>query len=615
MKLHRAIVLAIIIVLLAACNFTLAEDVTPPPGYVPPTPVPTLGPLYPASAPDIANGAIIYAEKCAACHGVAGLGDGEQGKQLPVTAAPLGLAEYGQTAQPSKWYAQVTQGNLDRFMPPFSSLSDQERWDVVAYALTLYVAEKDLKRGRELFETVCADCPTEIFRNQEWMASISNMELAKILRDGTPEFPGLDSRMTEGGFTELAAYVRTLSFAAPTTASATLTPVSAGGGTPSAQQTPVDGTQAAVTPEAIAGFGNVSGSIDNKTGAALPPGLKVILRAYEHGADPSAGPQEAASYESTINADGTFVFENIEIPEGLIYIAETTVEGLDYRSDLVIVEAGASEVILQPITVYAVTGDFSPLKIDSLQLFFDFAGENSAQIFAVYTISNEGDKTIVIDMSDNQTVPFIAPPDGAEGLGYEATQDSAVFVPTEKGFAMPPDEVPYGLIAFASIPKEKEVEISQSALLPVGLVNLYLPEGMEAEGAGLVDEGIQAIQTTNFHVYSISGINKGESLEFTITGKPQNTTDNPDITQNQTLLIGVGAFGIVLILAGVWLYMRDRKSLEDDFDDDDEAGTGDSESTLDAIIALDDLHRAGKISDAAYKQRREELKGSLKRKA
>jgi hypothetical protein len=33
---------------------------------------------------------------------------------------------------------------------------------------------------------------------------------------------------------------------------------------------------------------------------------------------------------------------------------------------------------------------------------------------------------------------------------------------------------------------------------------------------------------------------------------------------------------------------------------------------MDAIIALDDLHRAGKINDEAYQKRREELKARLK---
>jgi hypothetical protein len=35
------------------------------------------------------------------------------------------------------------------------------------------------------------------------------------------------------------------------------------------------------------------------------------------------------------------------------------------------------------------------------------------------------------------------------------------------------------------------------------------------------------------------------------------------------------------------------------------------EEVLDAILALDDLHRAGKLSDAAYQERRAELKALL----
>src|SRR3989304_4538731 len=129
MKLRHTLLLAIITVLLTACNFTLAEDVTPPPGYLPPTPMPTLGPLYPANTPNIHNGALIYIEKCAPCHGDTGLGDGEKGKELPITVAAIGFPEGAEKAQPSAWVIQVTQGNLDRFMPPFSSLNDQERWD------------------------------------------------------------------------------------------------------------------------------------------------------------------------------------------------------------------------------------------------------------------------------------------------------------------------------------------------------------------------------------------------------------------------------------------------------------------------------------------------------
>jgi hypothetical protein len=80
-------------------------------------------------------------------------------------------------------------------------------------------------------------------------------------------------------------------------------------------------------------------------------------------------------------------------------------------------------------------------------------------------------------------------------------------------------------------------------------------------------------------------------------------------------LIGAGALGVALILAGAWLYLRDRNRAEeeDDVEDADDEFES-SEDVMDAILALDDLHRARKISDEAYHKRRAELKEILKGK-
>lgn len=619
MKLRHTIILAISATLLAACNFTLAADVTPPPGYVPPTPAPTLGPLYPASAPKIENGKLIYAEKCAPCHGNTGLGDGPDGKQLPVTVAAFALPETAHKASPAKWYSIVTQGNLDRFMPPFASLNDQQRWDVVSYALTLHTTPEQIETGRSLFEENCADC-VKNFSNQEMMSSLTADDIVKMIREGAGNLPAFGSSFSDEEAYAVAAYIRTLTYAPPASVAADSvaeTPIAAEAGTSSAQATPVDGEQAQVTPETTveplaASLGKISGLIENRSGTDFPSGLKVTLRGFDHGSDPSAGPQEILNLEGTVNPDGTYVFET-GIVEKQIYLAEFEMGGLSYQSGYAVASADTTGLVLSTIVIFKTTEDFSSLKIDSVDVFFDLAGEDVAQIFSVYNISNTGDETIVVKMGDGKSVPFIAFPEGAEGLGFEATQDSAAFVPTADGFAMPPSETPYGLIAFASIPKAKEINISQPALLSIGKVTLYLPEGVDAKGPALSDDGIQTLQTTNFHVYSAGAIDRDGKFEFTLTGKPTVTAVAPDVTQNKTLLIGAGGLGVALILAGLWLYMRDRKK-EDEFEDE-EPELEDTESIMDAIIALDDLHRVGTLSDQAYQQRREELKNALKRKS
>ncbi|MBN1668256.1 MAG: hypothetical protein JW862_14280, partial [Anaerolineales bacterium] len=66
---------------LTAC-VSLAEDVTPPPGYQAPTAVQSTaqpsGPVYPIVAPDPVKGEALYVTECAPCHGDSGLGDGSE---------------------------------------------------------------------------------------------------------------------------------------------------------------------------------------------------------------------------------------------------------------------------------------------------------------------------------------------------------------------------------------------------------------------------------------------------------------------------------------------------------------------------------------------------------
>ena len=134
MKSRLIVLAAVLTFLLSACTLSLAEDITPPPDYQSPTPGPTMSPLFPQSSPSLASGAAIFSEKCAPCHGSLGLGDGPMAAQLQKAPSAIGKPEIGRAAAPANWYTTVTQGNITSFMPPFNgSLSDQERWDVVAY--------------------------------------------------------------------------------------------------------------------------------------------------------------------------------------------------------------------------------------------------------------------------------------------------------------------------------------------------------------------------------------------------------------------------------------------------------------------------------------------------
>jgi mono/diheme cytochrome c family protein len=614
MKFRHAIILTAVFtgstLLLSACNFTLAADITPPPGYVSPTPAPTLGALFPAAAPDTTNGAVIYAEKCAPCHGDTGLGDGPQSAALPVTVAALGLPDSASKAIPAAWYSVVTQGNLENFMPPFNSLTDQERWDVVSYALSLHVTAAQIETGRGLFEAACnADC-TRKFTDLKTMSALSEDDIVSMIKTGDGAF---GTGFTDEEATAVAAYIRTLTFAAPqatpTPAPVTETPIAAEAGTPPAEVTAT--SESAFAP----GSGRINGSLDNQTGSALPTDLKITLRGFEHGVDTSAGPAEILTLDSTLNEDGTYLFENIEFPENRIYLVEIQLNGITYQSEFLVIKPGMTEFTMAPITVYATTEDYSVLNIEALQYYFDYANETNVQILAVYSITNPSDKVVVIKIDASKEIPFIKMPNGMANMGYETSQDSARLLTTTDGFAMPPTtDKPYGLIALATIARNKKINIEQLVVLPVDEVMLLVPAGVSADGANIVNNGPHDFQGRTFNMYTSTRMNPGDTFSFTLSGKPENTAVNPDLLQNQNLVIGIGALGFAFIVAGAWLYWRDRRDGRENFSDDEDDEYDDAESVLDAIVAIDDLHREGKISDEAYRKRRAELKNSLKRK-
>jgi mono/diheme cytochrome c family protein len=622
MKLRIAI-LILIASILSACNMSLAEDVTPPPGYIPPTPVPTLV-LFPPETPNVANGEAIYFEKCAACHGQTGLGDGPQGIQLGVTVPAFALPEVARPASPAAWYTIVTRGKIERFMPPFASLTDQERWDVVAYVTTLHTSEEEVQRGKEIFEATCPDCSTDYFEDQGKMSGFSTVALARIVRLGNEEIPAFGENLSDEEMWAAAEYLRSLTYdssslpVSPAPAAATQTSVASDAGSASAGGTPVGTEQAQGAGDMaplIEGIGNVSGSIDNRTGAALPRDLVVILRGYEHDfANPSAGTQEILTLESEVASDGSFDFENVEIPENRIFLAEVTTNGVELSSDFVIVEPGQTQIQLPPLVLYGVTDDTSVLTVDELNIFLSAESDSVYEILALFRFRNDSQSIVSVPVGSRQEIPFLNYPVGAQGMGYEAIQDSARFISTADGFAMAPSEMPYSILAFSSVAREREVSISQPLALAVTHVRIFVPDGMKVEGDTLQTGSPQNIQGLTYQSYIGAWFNAGDMLTFTVSGSPRDNAAGADASTlpNIPLLIGAGGLGFALIAAGAWMYLRERSRLEDEVDEYEEDEFESSEDVMDAIIALDDLYRAKKISGETYQKRRAELKETLK---
>lgn len=628
---------ALTFLLLSGCNFSLAADVTPPPGYQPPpseAAEATSGPLFPIVPPDLDQGAAIYVEKCAPCHGINGMGDGSQAANLANQPTALGSPDVARQAVPAEWFQVVTDGNLEQFMPPFKSLTDRQRWDVVAFALSLHYSQESLSEGAQLYDEQCAAChgktgagdgpkasPQMVsLADQERMAGQSDNALYQAITNGVDgRMPAFKEKLSDVQRWALTGHLRQFTFA-PRVATVGATPRPVEGApaaslvateTPPAQTTaaPVTAVPASAT-QAISTtlIQTITGTVINGSGGDLPGGLIVTLHAFDQ-------MQLVMTDTATLDDSGVFAFENVDVPVGRSFLTTVEFDQVLYGSDVVTVETQGQPILLD-MQVYEQTDDPSALVVDRLHIFFELADEQTLRVAELYVISNPGPSTVVGEGPGKPVLQFHLPP-GATNLRIEDGELGDRYLQTEGGFA---DTVPvrpgmgnYQVLYSYELPYNRSLDLVRPVQFSTQAVVVLSPEnGVKVRSETLVDAGTRELQGFQYHTYSGDAMPAGSEIRLSLSGRPSTpaaTSESSTTTTN--LLIGGGALGIAMLTVGVWMFLRERRSTGEI--DQEPAGEPDDsrEDLMDAILALDDLYQEGKLPEDAYRQRRGELKDRL----
>lgn len=648
MKLRR--LLALLLFLFTSACYSLAEDVTPPPGYeyVPAPPTQDIM-YYPLVPPDPVAGQVIYVEKCQPCHGEYGLGDGPDANNLPNPVAPIGAPELARQSYPGEWFRILTEGRIERFMPPFTSLSERQRWDVLAYVYTLSAPAESLARGEELFQAHCANChgPAGLgdgveaanfaesmpsFGDQLLMSERSKADLFEgMAHPNQPDLPDSAADLSESERWALADYLRSLTFAPPPEAAAATNPLALpglDGETPAASEDPAAPGEEELSgaepgsAAAPAGQGVITGQVVNLSGSELPGDLQVILHAFDQF-------QETISYTTGIDSAGMFRFEGVDLPEGRALIVSVDYKNTTYTSDLAVVEPGVMEYAL-PVSVYETTTDPAGLVVERLHVLFEFLSEEHVRVAELVIVSNLSDRVVVPGEGDAPALRFSLP----AGAGNLQFQDGALgqdFVITEEGFgdlrAVHPGQGRHQVLFSFDLPYRRGLELVQAFQLPVRSVVVLLPDvGVKMEGDALVSSGMQDFEGLTYEIFSSEGFPENEPLTLRLSGRARLSGAgwfNLAATTGAELALGLGALGVTSLLAGIWLFRRAQtaRSNGEEWDAVEDGAEGDplpegldAEGLMDAIIALDDHFKAGQLPLEAYHQRRALLKEQLKKK-
>ena len=655
-KFSGTILLLGLVILLSACSFSLAADITPPPGSEQEPAEPAIepevsSPVYPIVPPDLENGAVLYNQECAQCHGTSGLGDGSQAAQLSVPVATLGLSDFARLYNPAEWYTVVTQGNMEKFMPPFGNLTDRQRWDVVAYAMSLSAPDELGTQGKTLYQENCSTChgqsgkgdgpdaatlstqPTN-FTDQSLMAQRSAASLYQAILSGVaPDMPAYTSTQDDNERWALVSYLRSLTYAIPAQAdnsypspavNAAAAPTINAYPAPGAYPEPVVNQSPVLTStiniSSTAPFlGTVVVQLINGSGGDAPSDAPVILYGFDN-------MQNTYSETLSTGVGGVYTFTEVLMPEGRVFLAGTDFASGTYGSDIVTVDPATPDLQLQ-ITVFDSTTDVSLLTTDRVHIFFDFTEPQNTQVIEVFIISNPSKQAVVAPVQDGTIVTFPLP-QGYTNLQFQDGELGDRYVEVTQGFAdkmtVNPGVGEYQVIFAFQMPYNRKLDFVQPMFLPTNAVVVMVPEsGVKVDSSQLQDGGTRDFQGSTYHMYNGSSFIAGSSLEFTVSGNIKQATASAFSTGTvQNLAIGLGVFGVALVVGGLWLFRRNqiRVAMQRSSAGMDQAATGalidaipeDEETLMDAIIALDDQYRAGNLPEEAYLERRAVLKGKLR---
>jgi mono/diheme cytochrome c family protein len=567
-------------------------------------PVSTASPILltpPRSGANPQKGKALYTEKCSPCHGVEGDGSGPQSVNLPEGISPPALndPEVAFSSTPAEWFSMVAIGNIERFMPGFSSMTEVEIWDVVAYAFSLSIDEEVLKTGETIYLNSCADCHGDQGGGTETGSTLADPtfisertieDLESAIRNGTQgEMPAFDDELTLNELQSVSAYLFHLALSSEvSTALDEIIPETEG---------PNSGT--------------VLGHIINGTvGSDIPAGIEVTLHGFE-------GQQEVVLESALVDETGTFTFGEYELQTGWVLIATMEYQGVMYGSE--IIEYTGQEEVFLPLTFFEPSTDLSAVTVDRLHAIFSVPAGGILEITELWIISNSGDYTIATP--DGVGLLEIALPEGASNIRFETGALGDRYIETENGFVdtlpLRPGVGTHELVFSFDIPYNKRLDYHQPMNYPVDAIVILIPAtGLDLEGEGIVDMGAREMSGTTLRNYNADPIQAGGSFELRIKGSGFDDS-GPEGSSALTIGIGLGTLIIAAAFVGVWWFRRDESSSEMaeeesiDHAPEDEIYEQDRQALLRSIANLDNAFEAGEIEENPYQERRIELKTKL----
>lgn len=619
----RALVALLLLVLalcLAACGGLGSEPrivATIPPA----TPTPEeVG--HPVTAPNMAMGASLFAQHCTECHGITGGGDGSLVLAGQVTdAGNFQNPDTARSQMPKAWFDTITNGRIERLMPPWrDALTEEQRWSVALYTYTLNYTQEQLTRGAALWADLCADCSTDAFTDQALMANLSDDALLTALTTGAEQgILALSSDLDEQDRRAVVAYVRSLSVA-----NAGMVGYEQIAQPPAATAEPgAEATQPAS--ESASGTISIGGAVVNgSAGGTVPPGLELTLFVFTA--------ETVEQYPATADASGAYTFADVPLISEATYVVTTAYRDRVYTSEFRQGSQLTGNPAALPVAIYELTEDPDVIEITGIATQVNVT-DNGLEVAQVLSVANHSDRAFSTSQNtpDGRPISLVLPlPPGAVVAGFTeqgrymfvqesfTVLDTAPVLPGEDHLVQLVYLIEYGGDAII------EQEIDYSVNGPVRL--LVSPENVRVQSDQLTARGVETVGTGQYASYGADlSVRGGSLLRYELSGRGGASAlsgAETVVTSNNLLPVVLGVIAVEIVVIGFLVYSYRRRRTRaaaasaaprpsSDALNTPVASTPTAESLLAQIAGLDAAYEAGEIEEAAYQRQRAVLKARL----
>jgi len=354
----------------------------------------------------------------------------------------------------------------------------------------------------------------------------------------------------------------------------------------------------------------VIGEVTNGTsGGTIPVGAPITLQFFGEA-------DWTNTYTSTLDADGTFRFADLEAEAGNDLLAHIVYQGVSYYSE----PTNLAGEAVADIQVYEATDDPSLVQVDQAHLFIVPTGDR-LQIAEYYLIGSSGERTYIGagqgDGDERTTVAFTVP-QAAMGLTFDGPGLGERFVGDATSFAdslpIPPGTATIEVDFSYELTYEEGLELTRELNVPVKSVAIIVNSSeIGVAGSGVEFGGMMDTQMGRAASYTAGPYTAGAPLVLRFVPQdsagaapagaptPAETSGRRQRDPVSEALIG----GVVLVVAAfaacqIWQAQPTPPM---------------PEAARDAVmdlLALDERHASGDLTDGDYEQQRTALRRKIR---